>query len=460
MLKTQQSETLKKSAQPRMIIRNRTAPYPKDQQKPLSWTSLHLQPDSTTIPPPTSAMVQAEHDRIAKRRQFYQDLPMRIPSPVNIDDRILEPLRELYPLIADEFKHTDINFIVERYEFILNNFHEYTSHFRSKTNLYDRVYTTITTTLTKIYKLNRRLVYVNFSKYTTTLWGHLYWNFLHYTAILLNDAYNQGKIKNLLDFPMLVYNIDTILPCSICIAHYRTIKNTPEVREVIKSIAFGFPVGGLMRFHNLITQNVQQQHKTHENTDHFTVIDFTNVYKCLEMEQNTDLLVTDTYINTYLEWHTDTHIMLSILFSIYCPQLFHQGSMRLKQKLYSNNPIFKDAPTSKPYQNYNFPQYDMTAVVINGLQSKQIEYCLVRALLMQLQDTLITNKDMTSKTPYLKAIILIYHKHPDIIRKIIHAYFNYTKPQTRTTNEPAYVQDTYPTKEYLLHLVNQYEKLT
>jgi len=105
------------------------------------------------------------------------------------------------------------------------------------------------------------LIMVNPNVYTVNDWGKLYWRFMHYTAIVLQYSIFNNKLDNLLDFPLIIYNVDEILPCSICAGHYigQTKKSTKVRVTIMNLIVHGFIAEGIYLFHREINNSIDHK---------------------------------------------------------------------------------------------------------------------------------------------------------------------------------------------------------
>lgn len=118
---------------------------------------------------------------------------------------------------------------------------------------------------------------------TVNDWGNVYWKFFHTSSILIQHAFGVGRLSNFLKYPSLLYNVDIILPCGICIEHYKTIKKSPTNDTIIRNMSFGDLVGGTFRFHNLINSN-----RGDGGTD-FRALNFATTYHCFIVSPYSEL---------------------------------------------------------------------------------------------------------------------------------------------------------------------------
>lgn len=349
---------------------------------------------------------------------YLSEYKLNIPKNSEIDDAKLQPFDELLPLVAKEFANLNITKICEAYKPILDEFYELSANYRHNKPVYNSYLEKFITEICDIYKIQRTMLLVHSDKYTTNDWGNVYWLFLHYSSILVNYAYEQGKITYFLNFPLIVYNIDSILPCSKCIGHYQQIKNSFNVKNVIKQMAFGSNINGLLKFHNIITQNVDNtpEHVNRPNRPLFTHAKFAAKYQCIEM-QSEKLQKSKVYEMTYVDWQPKIHNLLTIILATYCPQRYSRTSYNLKRIVYNADKSFNNINLN--LNNFQFSIYTENELILNSLSSKQIKYCLMRAILQQFQDTSLTDDDLDQLSVYNEAILTLYHEHPEFVKKLI-----------------------------------------
>lgn len=401
-------------------------------------------------------------DRIKRRRQEFNGCEIRIPKDCDIDETKLEPFKEFYPILATEFKNLNIQTIINRYEPILDEFYEFSEPYRLSSPKYNAILDKTIQRLIEIYKIKRSIIYINRNAYTTSAWGNLYWTFYHMTSILISHAYCNGTINDYLDFPLIVYNIDCILPCIACKYHYIQAKQSQNIKNSIKTISFGLAMTGLMEFHNIITSNIDQlpENSKYRQRERFIMPDFALEYNCIEL-YDTPMLKSLTYIPKDVDWQSETHTYLTILLAVYCPQLYAQASCLLKQTVYTEEKSFDHINLLS--KKYNFNIYTKTDLLIANMTKKQIVYCLVQAILLQLQDTLITENEIEQNRFFNASIAALYRKYPNIIRKLIDLNLpsssKTSKTSTVTTtaattsnivSETTMVMDKYPSREFIL----------
>lgn len=306
-----------------------------------------------------------------------------IPSDDKIDDRLVELFdNQLLPKISKEFANLTIEVICQRYKPILDEFYELSSSYRASKPKYNNYMEKFISEICSLYKIERTTMLVYPHRYTTTDWGRIYWLFLHYSSILVTYAFENGKIVDYLNFALLVYNIDAILPCGMCIAHYQAIKETQPVRNVIKQISFGSAILGLLAFHNIITDNVNksQEYKNRPHRHMFSNGNFAQFYECIESD-NEQMQKSATYKLSYIDWQPKTHNLLSVVYMSFCPQSYARASNNIKRQIYHKNPHFANINLNIDKQGV--VMYSVQDQFLHYMSGKQIKWCIARGLLLQ-----------------------------------------------------------------------------
>lgn len=178
--------------------------------------------------------------------------------------------------------------------------------------------------LKSAFHLSTAVMLVHTNKYSTDMWGPLYWSFLHYASILLQYALCTGLTDDVKEFPVLVYNIDMVLPCNVCIAHYLSVKHQTHVRNLIKIMSFGHVMQGLYQFHNVISENVYRHRYPMAAKDAnvppfrvFTAIDFAKRYHCYPLTTVADNEhKSSEYCRPRLDWQSPLHISVSVILGV------------------------------------------------------------------------------------------------------------------------------------------------
>lgn len=363
-------------------------------------------------------------------KQWYETLP----KDADIDDTLFkEPMDKILHATAEEFKTLDINYIINRYKPILSEFYELSSLYRQGAPKYNAIFENFVQKICDIYKIEREGMIVYAYKYTPKEWGNVYWEFLHLSSILLSFAFENGFIDTLLDFPTLVYNIDFILPCPKCRYHYSFIKDGDEVKRAIKRMSFGSIMQGVQEFHNIITYNVDRtpDYANRENRKPFFISDFALKYKCIDI-QNETIRKSHEYIKSCIDWQPTTHTLLSIIISSYCSQpLYDRASNLLKYNLYSKNKNFTNININ--VRNNEIRPIDESDMYYVTMSSKQIQYCLMKALLLDFDDTNLSPTEMDQNVRLTYAIISIYKQYNNEIYDLISNVM--TKPEQQAQKE-------------------------
>lgn len=228
-------------------------------------------------------------------------------------------LRRVLGESAEELKRASIDDVVAMFQPVLDEFYALTESLRASQPDYNCVFTRLVQTLQDEYPaLTVNLMFVRPSNYSTDLWGPVYWRFLHLASILVSYAFEKQRIRDMLDLPTLVYNIDLILPCPMCAAHYQAIKQDSRVLLAVKNMSFGNIVSSLQTFHNIVTENVDRtpEYANRPKRPTFTSMQFARVYGCLEIPPP-DLLKSKTYTRCKIEWLPKRHLLLATLLTLY-----------------------------------------------------------------------------------------------------------------------------------------------
>lgn len=349
-------------------------------------------------------------------KPWYQN----IPKDEAIDDSVFkEPMAKILKSIASELGTLSIDHIVAEYQPIMSEFYELSAPYRAFARNYNEIFEAFLEKICKIYNITREDMYVQTAKYSTSDWGKVYWEFLHLSSILLSHAFETGLVDSLLGFPTLVYNIDGILPCSRCAHHYAAIKEGDDMKQVIKSMAFGSTMVSLQIFHNIVTANVDKtpDYANRPNRERFLLSDFALKYKCIDVQDENFKLAKD-YVKSCIDWQPTTHVLFCIILSTYCSQpSFDRASNLLKHHLYATHPAFgKSIVLAK---NANIRALDVADLAYQALTAKQIQYCLVRALLLQFQDTAVSDDDLAKNVRLNYALVTIYKTFNSEMKTIV-----------------------------------------
>ncbi|AYP97923.1 Ac92-like protein [Mauternbach virus] len=383
---------------------------------------------------PTGTLMS--NSNIKSDTYLYENLP----KDNKIDSACFDkPFDELFKKIAQEFKNLNIDVIIAEYENVLSEFYDLSRPFRKNSPKYNGYLENLIKTLCRVYSIRLEILHIDVHKYSTSEWGNVYWRFLHLTSILLNYAFERKYIEDFLDFPLIVYNIDYILPCQMCINHYKQIKQNDNVQAAIKSIAFGSAVIGMQTFHNLITINVDStlEYSNRPKRPIFYIQNFASTYKCIcMMEEN--VKKHSTYMKTKLDWQPNTHSIITSLLVTYLNSSYTRVSSLLKRIVYMNDSNFVDIEFGEQY----LPSliYRKEDVYFMDLTKKQVLYCLMNAILLQFQYTNITTDILQKNETFHKEILKFYEENSKIVLQLLEV------------NMPKHMST--PNREYILNKLN------
>lgn len=321
------------------------------------------------------------------------------------EESALQPLDKILNVVAKEFNSLTITELIRTYNEILDLFMNYSESFRHANTEYNKDLEDIVNELCRIYNIKVNVMYVNVYSHTINEWGLIYWSFLHMTSILLTHAFSEHHIVDYMNFASIVYNIDMILPCQICIHHYRSIKSTPQVKDIVKELAFGNIITGVHRFHNLITQNIAEANHRPPPSP-FLIVDFALRFQCIEQPETT-IRSTKTYIRNFVDRQPTLHVILTILLSTYLKWPYALTSNHLKREIYTSHPSFKNV------------SLDLRGEHKRELNTHQLRYALCKSILVQFQGTGITHELIESKPLYKMALDNLYVKFPNVIESLI-----------------------------------------
>lgn len=110
-------------------------------------------------------------------------------------------------------------------------------------------------------------------------WGNAIWSFLHISSFLIQHGLKTQRIKFTLDLPTILFNIEDMLPCPICISHYLPIKLNPNIYDKLEKMSYGLCVLGVYEFHNIISENIAKSNNTEFKA--FSTMDFLLYYNVL-----------------------------------------------------------------------------------------------------------------------------------------------------------------------------------
>lgn len=185
-------------------------------------------------------------------------------------------------------------------------------------------------TLRGLYDIGKyKLVYIDPGRMTKNVWGGIFWKFLHTSSVLLQYAYYKDRVGSFLNFPALLYNIDKVLPCPVCIEHYTHIKPTAPILNIIEQSSFGLLITAVYRFHTVVNNN----HKSslEKQRTPFRDVDFALLYHCFPRSlTNTEISVN--FIKQPVIFHSRQHVTLCLFLSLcYSVNLFHVSNLLMRR---------------------------------------------------------------------------------------------------------------------------------
>lgn len=256
----------------------------------------------------------------SKKQRLVEHIKSIIESNNKVDDNENTTFLDIFNKSKDEYLSID-HFDKVKVE-LLPKFKDTAEEFLSiieplvdTTSDYYHVLANVIDVLCSVYEIRLDVVHIELQNYSNYVWGPIFWKFIHYAAILIESAYARDQINDILDFPTIVYNIDQILPCSICAQNYLQVKTTNKmIALAIKRMAFGKCTEGCSIFHNIITEHISQGHQNQEGEPitHYTLIDYVNEYNFLSYPKD-PTNKTKSYIKMRVEYQPLLHRILVIM---------------------------------------------------------------------------------------------------------------------------------------------------
>ncbi|CAK9825671.1 hypothetical protein ANTRET_LOCUS3638 [Anthophora retusa] len=249
------------------------------------------------------------------------------------EEKILE---QLLVDAANELKLMNVDVVLAEFQPILDEFYALSESMRASQPAYNTVFTNFLSTLCEIYPTLRiNILILRLSNYSVDVWGPVYWRFFHYCSILVAYAFQTNRINDMLDLSTLIYNVDCILPCSMCTMHYQAIKPNTLVQNTVKNMSFARVMSGVQEFHNIVTKNISQlsEHQNYPKKPYFNVIDFAKTYKCVEQLPE-DFLKSNTYVRCEVDWQTPRHRLLTTFLLLSARIPYTKASNMLKRQVY------------------------------------------------------------------------------------------------------------------------------
>lgn len=442
-------------------------------------SSSSLATTTTTSPKVPSSIVAGANTTMWSAGNNSVELPQLwyniLPADNEIDDYLIEPLDELIcKEIQEEFRTTSIQMAVDEFQKITSEFLELSARKRELEPSYSKILMNFVNTMCRVYKCKIVPMFVNVNNYTTPQWGPVYWRFLHYSSILLAYAYENKMIASFLDFATIVYQIHLVLPCPTCKSHYMSVRETVEITDTIKYVAFGLPMVGVHFFHNLITKNVDSYlTKLSANREHrrpFLVSDFARTYHCLSFTDET-LNTSETYVPSRFDWQPPTHCALATIVGTYTRQTYMRASCRLKTMYNAtialknnryrssssssmllspnrNSTMSTSSSSTTTLMHNNTPPepFNISVPVLKvrllhisdkvfmELTAKQFKYILMRALCLQFQNTELTTEMVHSNTELNIGLVQMYGRHPDVCMELAKRNLTHGPEELRSQN--------------------------
>lgn len=269
----------------------------------------------------------------ARRRTAVTAAPMQNRGAAR---RGREAMERLIATAARETRRASVDDLLLEFQGTLDEFHALSAPLRAANPAYDRMYQRLIGKFLESYPtLRLNVVYLNLGKYSVDRWGPVYWRFFHLSAILLLELFANHRVDDVLDYPSLLFNIDTILPCPTCAWHYQQIKRSESVLSAVKEMSFARLVNGARYFHNLVTmhQNELPEFQSRSPRPPFTVLDYAERYGCLE-DVPDDLVKTATYVRGWVDWQPPLHRRLTLFHAMRRSIPYAVASRQLKRVLY------------------------------------------------------------------------------------------------------------------------------
>lgn len=331
----------------------------------------------------------------------------------------------LFSHISEEFKSLTIREVISQYRNYLNEFLTISKNYRKESSKYNKLLMVFIEKIGYLFDAapEPTSVYVRSNLYSVDDWGRVYWLFLHYCSILLTYAREKKMIDDVLGFPTIVRNIDCILPCPLCREHYRIIKNNEAMMAIIKNMAFGDLMSGLMKFHIMVTKNISDtQIPKPPQKLHFTLANFAEQFGCVELIDPSEKK-TITYTSNLVDWQSKTHTYMCVVLSyIEIPYLL--SSNLIKMKLYARQSQFSllDHVFNKyqlKYCNYmsNTGSSGLIVDLCADISGDRVFSKFVTNLLFQ-QQTSESPQNMDfflTASLFIEAVLYFYEKYPNII---------------------------------------------
>lgn len=309
----------------------------------------------------------------------------------------MSELRDLVISAKTELETWSIDDVAKRFAGIIDEFLAIVEAFSDPVMEYKLMLDKMIGILSSRFGISQQTVHVRHSQYGTDVWGPIYWKFFHYSSILITYMYGEKEINDMIDFPILLFNINHILPCSVCKTHYMSIKHSNGMRRTLKELSFGNVMTGTQTFHNIVTNNINALKLTPVSQPVFNMLDFAKTYECLDQPESEEAKSL-TYIRNRVDGQPQTHRLLSTFYALAKGTNYMRSSNELK------------AWYGKPQETWD-------------------------TLISELENAVMLNIDKvileTNVTEIEKAICELYEMHPNYVKSVLDRF---TKNNTVTVN--------------------------
>lgn len=245
--------------------------------------------------------------------------------------------------IAKHFKNDTENWVIEEYVRSSSVFFSFLNFNKVECPYANR----IDEIIRKEYKLERISVFVDASFMTIDIWGPMYWRFMHYMSILIQDLSYRNIINNTEAVVLMLWNLDKILPCHVCIGHYKQAKSNETKFQLIQNafykISYGFIIAGVYDFHNVINYNLNK-HSPQRS-------DFITMYRCDILSYAT---ISFEYCRSPVYWWPPTFLLLVEI----AARALNKHPFLIYDSLNSHLPLTKYQPYSKEKIDIDFSVID------------------------------------------------------------------------------------------------------
>lgn len=249
-----------------------------------------------------------------------------IETPV-LDDKnsiLNKKVEQFKHYITNKQKTININVIIEHYQPIVNTFNSYLNTIQLN-EIFKSKLVKFINKLIEVYEIPTQPVLIVPHFYDDVdNWGRLVWTFLHYSSILFQYAKNKNLIKNEVSLSYIIYNLNFLIQCSICKAHYLQLKDDKnnKLKPITISLSYGFIIYEIFHLHTIISLNKAQYRKI--PYVHFSIFDFLLKYKCLPnlpdylYDSNDEIAkIHDKYINLPINFYDESTSHLIIILYLY-----------------------------------------------------------------------------------------------------------------------------------------------